>query len=561
MKGHKKQKCVSEQTLELSDGSTYIGTVYDGKPSGRGRLIASPHDVYVGAFLDGKRHGMGKQCAPPGIVYDGEWERDTYHGYGVLRTPESVYSGRFYHGKYHGYGELSSDESYAGEWSHGSKHGPGTLTNSAGTYIGSFYYNLRHGNGVQTSTDGSVYSGSWRSGYKHGTGVHTSLFETYTGSWVNNKRQGHGKWQSNYLGTYVGHWKRNLRHKRGTHTYLDGSVYTGGWSYGKRTGYGVMQYADGAVYSGFWLKDDHNGRGTLKEASGRAFKGQWANGEREGMFEETMHGNVVSEGPWLCDVRHGAFKVGGGRALYLWGVETTFGTVKEARAAVQRLLSQKDALSAEEVIMFYPKLCTWSLFYKYDASGIVLHMLPPELVDAKFRKYAYKLFRAKRYAFVERMFRLCSDALQEQIVDTIDVLFDAMTKEFVANPWVVGDVGYSVATRDKLLEGLHLGEFGRCPPKNPYTRQALTPTSGTFLSELKMAKSVYSKMCKAGPKTIETLAFEYNMQDYEQLLKNAREANDRATITRLMKERNALITRRRSDSHGCQNPSHSQSSA
>lgn len=545
---------MTEQTLELSDGSTYIGTVYDGKPSGYGRLIHSPHDIYVGAFMDGKRHGIGKQCTPPGIVYDGEWSSDKYHGVGVLRTPESVYSGKFFRGQYHGYGELSADETYRGEWSHGRKHGQGTLTNAYGTYVGTFYYNMRHGKGVQTNVDGSVYSGSWHSGYKHGVGVQTSLFETYTGGWVNNKRQGHGKWQSNYLGTYEGQWKRNLRHKRGTHTYLDGSVYSGGWSYGKRTGYGVMKYADGSEYSGFWLKDEHNGRGTLKEESGRTYRGEWSNGEREGVFEELENDVLVAKGPWLCDVRHGAFVIDKRRVLFLWGVETTFTKLKHARRAVARLMAQKDTLSAEEVIMFYPKLRNWSLFYKYDAFGLVLHMLPTETLDAKFCKYAYKLFRAKRFAFLERMFRLCSDTLQEQIAEQADLLFDAMTKEFVANPWVVGDVGYSVESRDKLLAGLHLGEFGRCPPKNPYTRQALTPSSGTFLAELKMAKSVYSKICQASPKTIETIAFEYNIKDYEQLLRNAREANDRATITRLMKERNELIRRRWLDSHGSQNP-------
>ena len=557
MKGHKKPKCSSEETLMFSDGSTYIGTVYDGKPSGYGRLIMSSFELYVGEFLDGKRHGKGQQRSRRGIFYDGEWSKDKYHGHGVLRTSEYTYTGKFYNGQYHGHGELTGEESYIGEWSHGNRHGHGTLKNASGTYVGSFYYGLRHGMGMQTDADGSMYTGSWRSGNKHGLGVFTNPIETYTGHWVNNKRHGHGKWESKYLGVYEGQWKRNVRHKRGTHTYIDGSVYTGGWSYGKRVGHGIMNFSDGAVYRGFWLSDEMNGRGTFKDVDGVTFRGEWSNGDREGTFLELVDDKVVAEGSWLCDVRHGGFKIGNERALFLWGSRTEFSSVKKARKAVLKMIAQKDTLSAEEVIRFYPKLLRWSLFNKHDTHGLLVHMLEQTVVDKKFRKHAYELFLAQRYVMIERMFRLCSESLQSQIAEEQDLLFDAMTKEFVANPWVVGSVGYSEDTKQKLLEGLHLGDYGRCPPRNPYTRQTLTASSGKYLSEMKTAKQVYAKMCTVSEKTIETLAFEYNMQDYEQLLQNARAANDRDTIKHLMKERNEFIRARRrldsADSNDSQN--------
>ena len=555
MKGHKKPKCTAEETVQFSDGSTYVGPLYDGKPSGRGRLVRSRYDVYEGDFLDGNRHGRGKQKLPHGIVYEGEWARDKYHGYGILRTADYTYTGKFYAGKYHGEGELCGDDTYKGAWSHGSRHGQGTLTSSAGTYVGLFYYNRRHGKGMQTHTDGSVYTGSWRMDVKHGLGVQSSDIETYTGHWVNNKRQGHGRWESKYLGTYEGQWKRGVRHKRGTHTYVDGSVYNGCWSYGKRTGHGVMRFADGAVYTGFWFDDEMHGRGRLEDTDGRTYKGQWSNGDREGHFVECMDGKTVSHGPWLCDVRHGGFVTSGRRELFLWGTKTAFKTRKQARKALVKMLAKKDALSAEEVMRFYPKLAKWSLLFKHDQKGILLHMLEQSDLEAKFRKHAYQLFRAQRYSFVERMYKLCSDATQGQIAEHAELLFDAMTKEFVANPWVVGDVGYSAATKDKLLRGLHLGEFGRCPPRNPYTRQALAPADGTFLSDMDIARDVYAKMRSAKPKSVETVAYECDLQDFEQSLRNARQVNDRDTIKRLMKERNEFIQRKRtssSDSHDSQ---------
>lgn len=548
MKGHKRQKCRAEETLQLSDGSIYTGNVYDGKPSGHGRLVSSSVNVYVGEFLHGKRHGKGRQQSPGGEVYDGEWANGTYHGYGTLRTPDFTYQGTFYHGKYHGYGEMRGAQTYVGEYSHGTKHGQGTLTTETYTYVGNFYYNLKHGKGIETTLSGSVYSGSWRSGNRHGMGVQSDGIETYTGKWANNKRHGHGKWVSKYVGTYEGHWKRDQRHKQGTHTYIDGSVYTGGWCHGKRTGHGVMNYSDGAVYRGFWLSDEMNGRGTFTEPSGRIFKGSWASGDREGMFVEIFEDKVVSQGHWLCDVRHGAFKEDGKRRLYLWGTLSAYKNQKEARKAVKKMIAQRDTLTAEEVLRFYPKLCSWSLLFKHDVGGHMVHMLTQKNIEQKFRRHAYALFTQGRYAMIERLFRLCTETMQAQISEDVDIVFDAMTKEFVANPWVVNNVGYSETTKNKLLTGLHLGEFGRCPPRNPYTRQILTPASGKYLSELDNAKTVYRTMCTSRVKSVAQIAFEYDMQDFHHLLKNAREANDRETITRLMKERNDFIQRRRSQS-------------
>lgn len=551
MKGHKKQKCEKQQTLDFSDGSVYIGTVYDGKPSGKGRLYVRPDNYYSGCFLAGRKHGYGRQIGPNGLVYDGDWQNDRYHGRGELKTPDTKYVGQFKNGKYHGDGvySIGNEIEYDGQWSNGQKHGEGTLKNTHGTYVGHFYFNLKHGKGVQTEPDGSVYSGSWRSGYKHGAGVYSNAFESYTGSWSNNKRHGRGKWVSKFLGTYEGQWKRNVRHRKGTQVYIDGSVYVGGWSYGKRTGHGVMNYSDGSVYTGFWCDDVWNGQGCL-ERGGRTFRGEFTGGEREGHFVESENGTIVSEGPWLCDLRHGCFMEGSVKKLYLWGRAPEFESPKDARKAVCRMLKIKDCLSAEEVLLFYPKLVKWSLFYKHDHGGVLLHLMGQSTVEKKLKKHAYELFKQKRYVFIQRLFALCSEETKTNVSNGVEVLFDKMTHEFVANPWVVRGQGYSKETRKKLLAGLHLGEFGRCPPRDPFTRKALTESSGEYLSDGHEAKSVYKQFSKSMTvsKPIVELAFEYDMQDFEAQLKNAREVGDRHTITRLMKERNEFIQRHRSDS-------------
>ena len=66
----------------------------------------------------------------------------------------------------------------------------------------------------------------------------------------------------------------------------------------------------------------------------------------------------------------------------------------------------------------------------------------------------------------------------------------------------------------------------------------------------KKAKRVYKQLLKAMKKAcnIEELAFQFDLQDYENSLKNARDSKDRNTIHRLMKERNEFIKRHRSES-------------
>lgn len=545
MKGHKKSRCSQQQTMELPNGFVYTGTVYDDQPSGRGRLVSN-NLVYDGEFIDGKKHGHGVETRSDGHKYTGQWSHDLYHGYGQLQKVNgSVYKGFFHTGTYHGYGTLKKqDGNYDGQFCHGTYHGEGTLTHAGLVYKGSFYYGLKHGNGTMTESNGNIYSGHWRKDRRDGHGLYTTSDGTYTGHWSRNLQHGHGTWVSFSHGEYVGHWKRGLRHNKGQHTYKDGSVYIGGWSKGKKTGHGVQTWPGGASYKGFWMSDEFNGRGILTE-SGSSFEGHWVSGHREGNFVERRADGTVSEGKWINDLRHGTFVESDKRKLYLWGRCPNFKSIKMARSAAIRTLRHRDFLTAESILQFYPRLLTWTFVYKYDQLGRCLSIVPQDKVHSWVEKHAWNIFKKKRYVFLERLVARCASGRLSYCEEVCSELYDQLTGDFVANPWIVHNVSYSEATRKKLLEGLHLGELGRCPPQNPFTRQALTNKSGTYLSSLptKHARKIYATFMEHVNKTpeIRKMAYSFDLEDFEISLKNARDARDLGTIRRLMIERDAFM--------------------
>lgn len=537
MKGHQKKLCLQHQTISLSIGSKYIGTTYNGYPSGKGRLVIDGKLTYFGSFVAGKKHGFGIQHGQQ--YYKGHWANDKFHGQGELQTSEFIYTGGFRRGKYHGKGCHFWNDShfYKGQWANNRKHGHGIFVRPQGIYEGNYHCNLKHGLGVWTDRMGNVYNGEWRSGNRHGKGIYTSEDGTYSGSWQYNKEHGQGTWVSKTHGFYIGGWKRGQRHRKGQHTYLDGSVYTGVWEAGQRTGSGTVIYTNGTKYLGFWLKDEYNGRGTLTE-NDVTYVGEWLAGEREGVFVEKGV-NYTSEGSWVCDLRHGTFLVKRGDAqvkeLYLWGRCHQM-TLAQARRVVRKTLKKKDYLAAEEIFHFWPTLKKWHLFRKYDTDGNLLHLLDTNLALHKFQKHAYSLFQKKRYTFIERLYNTCTHT------DTDSLLLDCITHDFVANPWVVRDQGYSQQTKNKLLEGLHLGEFGRCPPLNPFTRQRLEESSGTWLEEdPSRARQTYQLLTTSMRKKASGVAVILDTNDWEKMLQTARDANDRDSIKRIMTERKNFI--------------------
>ena len=527
-----------------------MGTVYDGKPSGRGRLV-SDDMTYVGEFLDGKKHGHGIETGISGYSYTGEWARDKYNGKGrLVKADTSVHEGTYSMGTLNGYCTIKTrTSSFQGHVYYGSYHGRGLLSTSTGVYNGEFFHGVQHGEGVFTESNGAVFTGQWRRGLRHGKGVYTSDDGTYTGHWVRNLRSGYGRWVSAKYGVYVGGWKQNMRHNKGTQTYPNGSQYTGGWSRGKKTGFGIQSWSDGSDYKGFWLRDEYNGRGTLS-VSGSTFTGEWMHGHREGVFVETRKDGHVMTGPWSNDLEHGVFvDKNGTRSMYIWGTHTTFKTLRAAKRAATRALRLEEYDSASIIASFYDSMLTWSLLFKEDTRGSLLHIVPQNILHEWVIKHFWTLFRKKRYSFINTLIKLCDSDRVQRAAEQAPELFDQLSHDFVANPWIVRNVSYSKPTKKKLLEGLHLGELGRCPPTDPFTRLPLTETSGQFLDELSVSKarSIYKKFTESFEKerTIRDMAYSFDLEDFELSIRNARDAKDIVTLRRLMEERDAFIRQRR----------------
>lgn len=550
MKGHRKKQCVARTTLETPDG-VYVGTVYDGKPSGRGRL-SSDDVVYEGEFEAGVKQGEGTSTHTNGTTYTGAWRNDKYHGPGRLcRYDGVVYDGYFYSGKFHGHGVYSSEEIvYDGQWCHGARHGHGTLTNADGVYEGHFYYQLRHGQGTFTDNDGNVYSGRWRRDVRDGKGIYTSSNGTYTGDWSQNKYHGHGTWVSKTNGTYHGQWKRGRRHNHGVQTDLDGTTYRGGWFKGMRTGHGSCSWASGATFEGVWSRNERSGHGRLTDEEGHIFVGVWSGNMRRGEFVEVHPSGYSMTGPWVNDVRHGTFEDSRREKwLYLWNQRIVFETEDKARVTAQRMLARKDVLGARAVVEWQPEILNWTFLFEFDHKGHLLEFVNDTDALTYFREHAWMLYKLQRYVFLERLVERWHPEWRTRLSEQVPELFDALSHDFVANPWVVRNVSYSKRTRARLLEGLHLGELGRCPPKDPFTRTTLTKKSGRFLHKRhKLARSVYQRavaLTKQEP-AIEDVATTLHLQDFQVLINNATAANDIVTIRQLLRERDAFVRSRSS---------------
>jgi hypothetical protein len=545
MKGHKKQRCEGIKLLYLDDRRKYIGSVYDGKPSGHG-ILETESSTYEGFFLNGKKHGHGVEVFDSGRHYAGEYAHDLWHGKGTLRMENgTVYEGPFHTGTYHGYGKIThTDSSYEGNWNHGTYHGHGTHKTMIGTFEGEFYYNVRHGRGTFTDHLHNIYSGIWRRGLREGKGIYTTEDGTYTGHWSHDLQSGHGIWVSKMHGIYDGHFKRGKRHKKGTQTWPDGTTYEGGWSKGKQTGHGVQTWTDGSSYCGFWLKDKYNGTGTLNISGSSSFKGEWDAGKREGYVVETKMDGSISRGPWTNDIRHGTFTEDEQRQLYIWGTNVQFESLKNAGNACKKMTKARDYDGARVVLQHYPKLVTWKFFFKSDQRGINLYLMDKKDAINALKKNAHKIFKAKRYTFLIHLVQACPEEALVSAQNDAEELFDALSKEFVPNPWILRGQSYSEDTKNKLLNGLFLGELGRCPPKDPFTRLPINENSGNYLNQQPgRATKIYSSFMKAigAQPTIREMARSFDVQDFEELLTNARETNDRVTIKRVMKERNDYI--------------------
>ena len=559
MKGHKRSKCSLSISLFLSDGSKYVGSAHNKIPYGSGKQTMPNGDCYQGEFINGVRQGKGILTTKR-FVYDGEWFNNRFNGYGKIsyRSGES-YEGDFKDGQRHGIGCFIKTpvDWYKGDWAHNIRCGNGVKSTSLGIYKGRFQNDKQHGKGVMVYTNGHSYDGFWSKDVRCGFGIFKTLAFSYEGHWSNDQYHGSGTLKCVQTGMYEGMWKYGLRHRKGRQIYLNKDVYDGKWCKNLRCGYGTYKHANGDLYKGTWVNDMKNGHGSF-ETSSYLYTGEWLDNQKEGKGT-VVENNYTLSGTWVKNKRHGIFEKCGKKSqklekqLWVEGNHIRIQHKKDVHNYVVRWLKQQKYEAAKWAASFFPSVLTWTFIIKPDTFGNLVSLKDKTTICSFLKNKVWSLFKKEKYDLI----KACVNQLPEETLaiamehDKVKILFDSLTDEFEPNPWIVSQASYSKQTREKLLKGLHYGEFGRCNPIDPFTRQKITASSGVFLAEnLKYAKKIWNlfKKCLSTHVEIRRLEYEFNMNDYEELLNNARETNDTNTMRIIMKERDDYITRERSSS-------------
>lgn len=549
---------------------TYIGQWLNNQFQGPGQLSYRNGDIFEGLFENGVRQGVGSYTQTPTRWYRGEWHQNLRHGTGTASSSLGVYQGLFVRDKRRGQGVMTYNDGsvYDGAWSRNTKNGKGQLTTLHSTYDGQWSNNKFHGYGELTCTNTGTYRGHWKFGMrqlhgcqqypnddtydghwsrdaKSGQGRLRTLHTTYDGQWSNNKFHGYGEFTCTNTGTYHGHWKFGMRQQQGCQRYPNQDMYDGNWSKDVRGGHGTLIRANGDLYKGLWLHDLQNGYGKLETAS-YMYEGEWLDGQKDGPGTLTLE-NEVYDGHWHQGQRHGLFQRGKSRELWVHGRLLVLSTLREAKKQLIHLLLLKDYISACHAATLFPSAVTWKLIVAHDASGALVSTRKD--ICSFLKKSAWSLFRKRKYTLL----KACVNQLPTEVItiamEEAHFFFDSLTDDFEPNPWIVDNASYSASTREKLLKGLFLGDFGRCNPTDPFTRRRLSASSGTFLCQnLKRAKRLWRGFthCLDQRVPLKRLAYEYNIVDFEQLLHNARTTNDTSTIRTLMSERDEYINRERS---------------
>lgn len=144
--------------FKFTDGSTYLGEIFNKKKHGYGEIVFPDGSVYHGYFKDDKYEGMGRLIQSDGEVYQGEWQDDKAQGYG-----------EFY----------NLDGSYQGMWDQDKQNGRGTETWQDGSkYSGDFKNSKKHGQGTFEWSNGCKYEGGFLNGEIEGKG--NNIFIIYS---------------------------------------------------------------------------------------------------------------------------------------------------------------------------------------------------------------------------------------------------------------------------------------------------------------------------------------------------------------------------------------------
>jgi hypothetical protein len=111
--------------MSLVSGTTYSGTMSDGKLSGQAQIKYSNGDQYNGNVTDGQKSGQGTYKWTSGASYEGKWSEDQMNGSGTYFYPSSddgyKLAGSFENGKPNGECQYYTNSSthYQTDWTNG----------------------------------------------------------------------------------------------------------------------------------------------------------------------------------------------------------------------------------------------------------------------------------------------------------------------------------------------------------------------------------------------------------------------------------------------------------
>ena len=206
------------KTYKYSNGSKYVGSMKNGKRSGKGTMYFKNGDVYSGRWKNDYFKGSGKYKFKDGTVLTGVFnKKGLIKGKCIIKDDDGKYTITIKNGKVTGYivAELTSGDIYKGKYSEEAFNGAVKL-----------YYK-----------NGDFYDGKVKEGLKSGTGRYRwSTGEWYEGEWENDMMNGEGKYhfESTYPCVYTTFVNNILD---GDYVYYssNGDVYDTKWSNNKCT--------------------------------------------------------------------------------------------------------------------------------------------------------------------------------------------------------------------------------------------------------------------------------------------------------------------------------------
>lgn len=228
------------ETITLSDGSVYTGTIKDNKPDGHGTLTYKNGDIYVGQFVNGKKNGLGKWLESGGDIYDGEWKDDRRNGKGIYTTADGT------------------------------------------TLEGSFENNLKHGLGTVTLPDKTRYICTYSNDAEVGTAEFFFSNGDHAFGYIKDGNiDGSGRYEFKNGDVYVGCFKNGIFNGKGYYKWNASSsfkLFEGNYLDGKKHGKGVLKNADGRVFCGNFVHNNLHGEVIETSPQGNKTKVLFKNG-------------------------------------------------------------------------------------------------------------------------------------------------------------------------------------------------------------------------------------------------------------------------------------------